>query len=269
MVGVNRGDDIAPASEAYRRDRGRSAACQGGGGAGPESGPMRNSAIAACGAAEGVSGPGRARRHRSRRRNGHDLFPAGPNGAGKTTTVNVLTTLIKADGGTARVAGHDVATETKAVRAAIGVTGQFAAVDELLTGQENLQLMADLKRLGSGEASPSARRAPVRGRGRPAVRATGHRARRLGRRRPCEPRKVPGSRSAPADFLTIATPWPRRLARAGPAPRESAGACHSPDGRTRGPRTVNAARPIAKTTVAAIQPPRSVAGRAAQVSGSE
>ena len=51
-----------------------------------------------------------------------------------------------------RVAGHDVVTETKAVRAAIGVTGQFAAVDELLTGQENLQLMADLKRLSSGEA---------------------------------------------------------------------------------------------------------------------
>jgi ABC-2 type transport system ATP-binding protein len=76
----------------------------------------------------------------------------GPNGAGKTTTVNVLTTLIKADAGTVRVAGHDVATETKAVRAAIGVTGQFAAVDELLTGQENLQLMADLKHLGSGEA---------------------------------------------------------------------------------------------------------------------
>src|SRR5204863_6733917 len=57
------------------------------------------------------------------------------------------------DGGTVRVAGHDVATETKAVRAAIGVTGQFAAVDELLTGQENLRLMADLKRLGSGEAN--------------------------------------------------------------------------------------------------------------------
>src|SRR5690348_4371459 len=76
----------------------------------------------------------------------------GPNGAGKTTTVNLLSTLMKADGGTARVAGHDVAAETKAVRAAIGVTGQFAAVDELLTGQENLQLMADLKRLGSGEA---------------------------------------------------------------------------------------------------------------------
>jgi ABC-2 type transport system ATP-binding protein len=70
----------------------------------------------------------------------------GPNGAGKTTTVNVLTTLLKADGGTVRVAGHDVATEAKAVRAAIGVTGQFAAVDELLTGQENLQLMVDLNR---------------------------------------------------------------------------------------------------------------------------
>jgi ABC-2 type transport system ATP-binding protein len=76
----------------------------------------------------------------------------GPNGAGKTTTVNVLTTLMKADAGTVRVAGHDVATETKAVRAAIGVTGQFAAVDELLTGQENLQLMADLKHLRSAEA---------------------------------------------------------------------------------------------------------------------
>jgi len=74
----------------------------------------------------------------------------GPNGAGKTTTVNVLTTLIAADGGSVRVAGHDAATEARAVRAAIGVTGQFAAVDELLTGQENLQLMADLHRVGAG-----------------------------------------------------------------------------------------------------------------------
>src|ERR1700751_5657505 len=70
----------------------------------------------------------------------------GPNGAGKTTTGNLLTTLLRTDSGTALVAGHDIATETKAVRAAIGVTGQFAAVDELLTGQENLQLMVDLKR---------------------------------------------------------------------------------------------------------------------------
>jgi ABC-2 type transport system ATP-binding protein len=75
----------------------------------------------------------------------------GPNGAGKTTMVNLLTTLIKADGGTARVDGHDVATETKAIRKVIGVTGQFAAVDDLLTGEENLQLMADLHHLRAGE----------------------------------------------------------------------------------------------------------------------
>jgi ABC-2 type transport system ATP-binding protein len=77
----------------------------------------------------------------------------GPNGAGKTTTVNVLTTLLKADGGTVRVAGHDVAAETKAVRAVIGVTGQFAAVDDLLTGEENLQLMADLHHLRADEST--------------------------------------------------------------------------------------------------------------------
>jgi ABC-2 type transport system ATP-binding protein len=74
----------------------------------------------------------------------------GPNGAGKTTTVNVLTTLLRADAGTVRVDGHDVASETRQVRAAIGVTGQFAAVDELLTGRENLRLMADLKRVRPG-----------------------------------------------------------------------------------------------------------------------
>jgi ABC-2 type transport system ATP-binding protein len=76
----------------------------------------------------------------------------GPNGAGKTTTVNVLTTLTKADSGTVRVAGHDVAAEARAVRSVIGVTGQFAAVDDLLTGEENLQLMADLHHLRAGEA---------------------------------------------------------------------------------------------------------------------
>jgi ABC-2 type transport system ATP-binding protein len=75
----------------------------------------------------------------------------GPNGAGKTTTVNVLTTLMKADAGTVRVAGYDVMTGTRQVRSVIGVTGQFAAVDELLTGQENLQLMADLKRVRSAD----------------------------------------------------------------------------------------------------------------------
>ncbi|MFI9572862.1 ATP-binding cassette domain-containing protein [Microbispora rosea] len=75
----------------------------------------------------------------------------GPNGAGKTTTVNVLTTLLVPDAGTAVVAGHDVATETRAVRAAIGVTGQFASVDDLLTGEENLLLMADLLHLPKAE----------------------------------------------------------------------------------------------------------------------
>ncbi|SFW63881.1 ATP-binding cassette domain-containing protein [Amycolatopsis australiensis] len=75
----------------------------------------------------------------------------GPNGAGKTTTVNILTTLVKADGGTVRVAGHDVDAEAEAVRSAIGVTGQFAAVDELLTGRENLQLMVDLSAVGGGK----------------------------------------------------------------------------------------------------------------------
>ncbi|NUR92546.1 MAG: ATP-binding cassette domain-containing protein [Nonomuraea sp.] len=71
----------------------------------------------------------------------------GPNGAGKTTTVNVLTTLLAPDAGSVEVAGHDVVTETRAVRAAIGVTGQFASVDDLLTGEENLLLMADLLHL--------------------------------------------------------------------------------------------------------------------------
>ncbi|GAA3862054.1 daunorubicin resistance protein DrrA family ABC transporter ATP-binding protein [Saccharothrix violaceirubra] len=75
----------------------------------------------------------------------------GPNGAGKTTTVRILSTLIRADGGTASVAGHDVTTDADAVRRAIGVTGQFSAVDDLLTGRENLLLMADLNHLGRAE----------------------------------------------------------------------------------------------------------------------
>jgi ABC-2 type transport system ATP-binding protein len=72
----------------------------------------------------------------------------GPNGAGKTTAVRILATLIGADAGTASVAGHDLATEPGAVRAAIGVTGQFSAVDSLLSARENLILMADLYHLG-------------------------------------------------------------------------------------------------------------------------
>jgi ABC-2 type transport system ATP-binding protein len=72
----------------------------------------------------------------------------GPNGSGKTTTVQILSTLIRSDGGTLTVAGHDVDAEPAAVRAKIGVTGQFSAVDGLLTGRENLRLMADLEHLG-------------------------------------------------------------------------------------------------------------------------
>jgi ABC-2 type transport system ATP-binding protein len=71
----------------------------------------------------------------------------GPNGAGKTTMVRILSTLITADSGCMRVAGHDVGSDASGVRAVIGVTGQFSAVDNLLTGTENLQLMADLRHL--------------------------------------------------------------------------------------------------------------------------
>jgi ABC-2 type transport system ATP-binding protein len=76
----------------------------------------------------------------------------GPNGAGKTTAVQILSTLITADAGEIRVAGHDLHAEPEAVRAAIGVTGQFSAVDGLLTGRENLIMMADLYHLGRREA---------------------------------------------------------------------------------------------------------------------
>jgi ABC-2 type transport system ATP-binding protein len=72
----------------------------------------------------------------------------GPNGAGKTTIVRILSTLIRADGGECRVGGRDVTADPDGVRALIGVTGQFSAVDNLLTGEENLRLMADLRHLG-------------------------------------------------------------------------------------------------------------------------
>ncbi|EST29779.1 ATP-binding cassette domain-containing protein [Streptomyces roseochromogenus] len=75
----------------------------------------------------------------------------GPNGAGKTTAVNILSTLISADAGEARVAGHHLTAEAQAVRAAIGVTGQFSAVDGLITGEENMLLMADLHHLSRRE----------------------------------------------------------------------------------------------------------------------
>src|SRR4051794_15843832 len=84
-------------------------------------------------------------------REGTTFSLLGPNGAGKTTVVKILSTLIGFDGGQAAVAGHDVAKAPDLVRAAIGVTGQFSAVDDLLTGEENLLLMADLNHLGRAE----------------------------------------------------------------------------------------------------------------------
>ncbi|MFE0045052.1 ATP-binding cassette domain-containing protein [Streptomyces albireticuli] len=75
----------------------------------------------------------------------------GPNGAGKTTVVKILSTLVTADGGQAQVAGHDVTASPHGVRAAIGVTGQFSAVDGLITGEENMLLMADLHHLSKRE----------------------------------------------------------------------------------------------------------------------
>ena len=77
----------------------------------------------------------------------------GPNGAGKTTTVRILATLLAPDGGTARVAGHDVVKQAHAVRAAIGLTAQEAAVDDLLTGAENLRMMARLRRVARARAA--------------------------------------------------------------------------------------------------------------------
>lgn len=75
----------------------------------------------------------------------------GPNGAGKTTVVKILSTLVAADGGQVRVGGRDLAVDPQGVRAAIGVTGQFSAVDGLITGEENMLLMADLHHLSKGE----------------------------------------------------------------------------------------------------------------------
>ncbi|WP_328846600.1 ATP-binding cassette domain-containing protein [Streptomyces sp. NBC_00258] len=76
----------------------------------------------------------------------------GPNGAGKTTAVRLLTTLLRPDAGSARVAGHDLVREPDAVRRAIGVTGQYASVDGDLTGRENLRLFAKLRRLPKAAA---------------------------------------------------------------------------------------------------------------------
>ncbi len=75
----------------------------------------------------------------------------GPNGAGKTTTIQILSTLMRPDGGEVRIKGHDLQREPDTIRALIGVTGQFSAVDPMFTGEENLMLMADLRHLERAE----------------------------------------------------------------------------------------------------------------------
>jgi ABC-2 type transport system ATP-binding protein len=85
----------------------------------------------------------------------------GPNGAGKTTTVKILSTLVAADGGRARVAGHDVVAARRHVRRSISLTGQYAAVDELQTGEENLRMtgrLAGLMRVGARRRAAEFRR---------------------------------------------------------------------------------------------------------------
>src|SRR5262245_52717315 len=85
-------------------------------------------------------------------RHGSVLGVLGPNGAGKTTAVRILATLIAADEGSARVAGHDVAREPAKVREQIGLTGQYASVDELLTGEQNLVMIGQLLDLSGKQA---------------------------------------------------------------------------------------------------------------------
>jgi ABC-2 type transport system ATP-binding protein len=85
-------------------------------------------------------------------REGTVLGLLGPNGAGKTTTVRILATLLRPDAGSARVAGHDVRREPQAVRKAIGLSGQYAAVDENLTGRENLWMFGRLYHLSTADA---------------------------------------------------------------------------------------------------------------------
>jgi ABC-2 type transport system ATP-binding protein len=75
----------------------------------------------------------------------------GPNGAGKTTMVHILTTLLAKDAGDVRVGGFDLVADRDKIRSIIGVTGQYSSIDTLLSGKENLQLMADLRHLGKRE----------------------------------------------------------------------------------------------------------------------
>ena len=84
----------------------------------------------------------------------------GPNGAGKTTTIAMLATLLRPDAGDARVFGHDVVREPQIVRQLIGLTGQYASLDEALSGVENLVLFSRLHGLGRARGEAQGRRTP-------------------------------------------------------------------------------------------------------------
>jgi ABC-2 type transport system ATP-binding protein len=85
-------------------------------------------------------------------RDGQILALLGPNGAGKTTLIRILATLLRPDAGTATVAGHDLLADPVGVRRSISLTGQYAAVDDMLTGEENLRMMARLRHLPASAA---------------------------------------------------------------------------------------------------------------------
>ena len=122
--------------------------------------PVRSLGSMAAVEAEGLVKVFRSRKNEVRALDGVDLEVRegtvlgllGPNGAGKTTTVRILATLLKPTAGTARVAGFDVLREPQSVRKAIGLSGQYAAVDENLTGRENLWMFGRLYHLSNAEA---------------------------------------------------------------------------------------------------------------------
>ena len=135
----------------------------------------------------------------------------GANGSGKTTTINILTTLINADGGTASVAGFDVAEQPAKVREQISLTGQFAAVDDVLTARENLVLMGELRHVADPAADrggPARQVRPQRGRRPPPADLLGRDA------TPARHRHEPGRATHPSSSSTSRRPG--STPRAGP-----------------------------------------------------
>jgi ABC-2 type transport system ATP-binding protein len=114
--------------------------------------PREIAAIEACGLVKSYGGRRVLKGIDLRVTRGAVLALLGPNGAGKTTTVRILATLTAPDGGWAKVAGHDVRSERRQVRRLVSLTGQYAALDELQSGRENLQMVARLRELSARHA---------------------------------------------------------------------------------------------------------------------